>query len=88
MENEPDEIVSGLLTEIRNYLIENYEPVTDPIKADFHFSTLEMYHKLQRVLPDKEKFTPADVAAWLHVAGFKFADYGSLDFEWLLKSKQ
>lgn len=88
MEKERDEIVSDLIIELRKYLLENYEPVTDPTKADFHFSTLEIYDKLQRIIPGKKKFKPADVAAWLHASGFKFQDYGFLTFEWLLKSRE
>lgn len=86
MEKETDEIYSGLLNELKNYLAKNYEPVADPAKADFHLSTLEIYNQLQRLLP-VEKFKPADVATWLHSAGFKFWDYGYMQFEWMLKTK-
>lgn len=83
-----DEMVSDLVIELRKVLLENYEPVTDPTKADFHLSTKEIYDKLQRVIPGKKNFKPSDVAAWLHASGFKFRDYGFLQFEWLLKIKE
>lgn len=86
-EPKPENKSLDFLNSIRNYFQENYESVKDPILAEFHFTTMEVYDKIQRLFPDKSIFTPADVALWLHTAGFTFYDFGQIRLEWLLKSK-
>ena len=53
---------SSIIDTIKNFFLENYEPSTDPCFAEFHFTTLEIYSQLLRIIPDKNIFTPADVA--------------------------
>lgn len=79
---------AGLVETIKTYFIENYQPAKDPLIAEYHFTTLEIYNQLQRILPNKELFTPAEVALWLNDAGFIFYDFGEMHFEWLIGSKR
>lgn len=88
MKNDSNETASEFVIAIRKYLLEHYEPVQDPKKAEFHYTTTEIYNQLQKLLPGKKKYKPADIATWLHSAGFVFCDYGFLQFEWMFKSKQ
>jgi hypothetical protein len=88
--DEPDldfedrEDYTGLINKLKNYLREYYEPAQDPKEAELHFTTLEIFNQLQKVLPSPH-YTPDQVANWLHVAGFTFTDYGNMKFEWMMK---
>lgn len=75
---------SGLINKLKNFLTQCYEPVSHPKDADLHFTTSEIYQQLQKLLPST--FYSQDmVANWLHMAGFTFADYGNMKFEWIMK---
>jgi hypothetical protein len=96
MQDEEDEDVkeeskendfSGIINKLKNYLLEYYEPVQNAKDADFTYSTDEIYAQLQRIVPNELMYTRADVALWLHNAGFTFADFGEMRFEWLMKKK-
>lgn len=60
--NDANDSVSDFVIAMRNYLLENYEPVMDPTKAEFHFTTIEIYNQLQKLLPDNKGFEPKDIA--------------------------
>jgi hypothetical protein len=82
-ENRTD--FSGLINKVKNYLKEYYQPVFEAKDADIHFTTEEIYRQLLKLVPNTEIFSAADVSVWLHEAGFTFADFGELRFEWLMK---
>lgn len=82
-----DEDFSGLVNKMKNYLLENYEPVQDPATAEFHFTTKEIYIQLLKLCPNDFFFQEETVANWLHLGGFTWADYGNLQFEWMMKKK-
>jgi hypothetical protein len=77
--------LTGLLNKVKNYLLDTYEPCQDPAEAFIHHTTDEIYRNLQRLLPNEHLYTSADVAKWLHDAGFTFYDYGDMRFEWMMK---
>lgn len=79
---DPGEII----TLVKQILLDKYEPVKDPRKANAHLTTQEVFYNLQRLFPLKE-YSPGDVALWMHEAGFTYYDYGEMRFEWLLKTK-
>ena len=89
MENEngqtpPKADFTGLLNKIKNFLLLHYEPVFHPSEAEFHYTTLEVWDKVQKVFPSSD-YSSDEVALWLHEAGFTFYDYGELRFEWMMK---
>ena len=84
---QKDNDFSGIINKLKNYLVEYYEPVQNAKDADFTYSTDEIYAQLQRIVPNEIMYSRADVALWLHNAGFTFADFGELRFEWLMKKK-
>lgn len=75
---------SGLIQKIKHLLIQEYSPAQHVRDADFHYTTMEMYQKLQELFPS-DQYGADDVAVWLHDAGFTFKDFGDLRFEWLMK---
>lgn len=84
-ENEQD--FSGILNKMKNYLLEYYEPVQHPGKAEFHYTTTEIWQQLIKVFPNESILTPDMVAQWMHLGGFNFFDFGEMRLEWLMKSK-
>ena len=86
LKEEKENDFSVLINKLKNYLVEYYEPVHLPKDADFTYTTDEIYAQLQRIVPNEAMYTRADVALWLHNAGFTFADFGEMRLEWLIKS--
>ena len=84
---EPRKDFSGLVEKIKSYLLAYYEPVYDMRDAEFHLTTEEIYRQLQRILCNELIYSASDVALWLHNAGFTFADFGEMRFEWLLRKR-
>ena len=74
----------NLIESIKEFLLKYYQPVADPLKANLHFTTEEIYHQIQELYPS-DQFTAADVAIWMKAGGFTFWDFGEMKFEWLLK---
>jgi len=85
-EIEDLEDYSGILNKLRNYLLEYYEPVQDPAKAEMHLSTREIWGQLQSLVPC-EGLNEEMVAQWMHLGGFTWYDYGEMKFEWMMKRK-
>lgn len=79
---------SGIIEKLKNYLLAYYEPVHEMRNADFHYTTIEIYKQLQRIVPNELIYSAADVALWLHNGGFTWDDFGEMRFEWLLKRKK
>lgn len=77
---------SGILLKLKNYLFENYEPVTDAREAEMHFTTGELYSQLYNLIPCAG-LTPELVANWMHLGGFTFYDFGDMRLEWIMKKK-
>lgn len=75
----------GLLTKIKNFLLQYYEPTDNIREASFHYTTSEITQHLYKVYPNELLFGQSDVAAWLHAGGFTFYDFGDMRFEWLIK---
>jgi hypothetical protein len=82
---EPNKDFSGLVGQIKNYLLDYYAPVYEVKDAEFHMTTEEIYRQLQRILCNELIYSAGDVALWLHNARFIFADFGEMRFEFLLK---
>ena len=82
---DTNEDISGLLAKVKNYLVQYYEPAYEIREADFHYTTDEIYWQLQKIARNELLFSSADVSAWLHNAGFTFADFGEMRFEWMMK---
>ena len=76
---------TGLINKVKNFLLDYYVPVHEPREATFHYTTDEVYKQLKNVVPDEGLFSAADVALWLHNAGFTFTDYGEMKLEWMMK---
>ncbi len=84
-EEKKDTAAEGLLNKIKNFLTQQYEPVFDMKDATLHFTTQQLFDKLQALFPSSY-YSAADVAEWMHTAGYTFSDFGNMRFEWLMKS--
>ena len=84
MEPTKTERTTDFLEFIKNFLLQNYQPATDPAQA-LMMSTTDVFNAVQRLYPS-ESYRPEDIALWLHDGGFKFYDVGSLRFEWLMQA--
>jgi hypothetical protein len=82
---EQRDALEGLLNKLKQYLYAYYVPVHDPIEAQFHYTTNEIWQQLLKIFPNELLFTADMVATWLHAGGFTFYDFGEMKFEWLLK---
>lgn len=84
---EQQQLPDTLLLSLKEFLTQTYSPVEhfNP-KAIFH-STAEIYDQLYQLYPNAAAFSQADVAQWLHQAGFKFSETGELKLEWMLLRK-
>jgi hypothetical protein len=87
LNDDNDEDFSGIINKMKDYLLENYEPVQDPRDADFHFSTREIYMQLLKLCPNEYILKEETVANWLHLGGFTFHDYGELRLDWMVKKR-
>jgi hypothetical protein len=75
---------SGLITKVKNMIRQEFQATHDPLNCDFHYTTKEVFEKLQGLLPSEE-YDQTMVSVWLHEAGFTFYDFGELQYEWLFK---
>lgn len=78
---------SKLKVIVMAYVFDHYEPAENLRQCELHFSTRELWEKLQQVFCDTEMFCPSDVATWLVEYGFICGDFGEMQYEWLLKKK-
>lgn len=79
--------IPELVEEVKKFINETYEPVSHPLEATVHFTTLEIYRKLQLTFPGYY-YKPVDISLWLMEAGFKIANFGEFKPEWLFKERQ
>lgn len=77
---------SAILNRIEQHLKLNFEPVSDPTKAEIHLKTAELYGVLQGLFPSPN-YSPKDIIPILEKLGYKYADYGVLRFEWMLNKQ-
>lgn len=80
MQDEP------LLTKMKQYILQQYEPVQNAGDADMTMTTEEIYQAIMNVYCNELLFTRTDLTNWLHAQGFTFYDAGRMQFEWLLKN--
>lgn len=85
---EPKEVkmppLDPIVVLLKNSLKLGYAPAT-PEDFTLHYSTRDIYDQLFKIYPNVTAFSMADVAMWMHDLGFRFMDFGGLQFEWLLK---
>ena len=88
MQTEPQPttppVADGLLEKIKNFLLQNYQPVHHQTSSTILLSTREIYENLQHLYPSLG-YAPDNVAQWLHEAGFTFTEISDLRFEWMLQ---
>ena len=75
---------TDLVSFLKNYLLQHYSPAGSPAESTHSLSSKEIYEALQQVCPSYA-FGIEDVATWLHDGGFCFADFGEMNFKWLMK---
>lgn len=74
----------NLVISIKQYLLEQYNPIADDPTKTMMMNTHEVFSALQAIYPS-DSYNAANVAEWLHAGGFKFYDIGGLRLQWLLQ---
>jgi hypothetical protein len=77
----------SLLQSLKKFLTDTYTPVETFNPKAIFLTTAEVYQQLQQLYPNPVLYSQADVAQWLHQAGFKFSETGELKLEWMLARK-
>ena len=78
-----DDTATKAIEAIKHFIKTTYKPGLHPLNTQFHFTTQEVYERLQIPYPG-DFFAPADVALWLHELGYKLYDFGTITNEWLI----
>ena len=75
----------NFLNSIKNFIKLHYQPAHEATEANMHFTTNQLFDKLQEAFPSNF-YTATQVAEWMNAAGFIFADFGNMRFEWLINT--
>lgn len=70
---------------VKQYILSNYLPVADPLKATLHLTTQEVVDNMLQLYPNSSDINCTTIADFLFGNNYVFYDFGTMKFEWLFK---
>lgn len=82
MDSKPSRDFSQI---VKQYILSNYLPETDPLKATLHLTTQEVVENMLQLYPNSNDINCTIIADFLFENNYVFYDFGAMKFEWLFK---